>query len=828
MNRVKSVLSLGSFTNDTNEKAKKVTERNSENASGELEPPNDTSEIDLLELHNIRENLESLQVDKERIDKDVFIKAVTDCTGREEKEAEAFFELLDVKRDGYISLQRFVSGYSLFCHVSTYDRLVYLFHMFDEDNDGYLSFSELEELTHFIHDYYRFANVSFTSEIEAGGEEWKRLLSQLSDSKDWEDSQVISFEKFQELAKSSYMLSSFMKHVEESLGLTSETLRTAKEGDLLAVEMERMSSSLNSSAFLTSKHLSTQDGANMSSLRRPVRRTKRSDYSSPFAIDYESLTFLRKIGEGSFAEVWAGQWLHMPVAIKVFRLIDQDEANVSTSESRLKNFLDEVETLSQLRHPNVLLYMGACVYPEKPLCIVSELFNGGSVYDYLHGISRKSFPIPQAVHVALGVARGLHYLHSSEPVILHRDLKSSNVLIDKHVTHVVICDFGLSILADNRSQSTRKKSNQQSVGTPYTMAPEAMLGEPYKSYSDIYSFSVLLWEIFTGQQPFVGLKPIQMMFQVAEGKRPSLVRGEEMLSETTENLDCIPDEELLVPRRIAKLIQRGWDSEPKQRPTLEEVLLELEQFQSELSPHEDKVGREERIGLHDENKAMLPVEDEETRRLQRCMTLMNRVVKNDIMKVEEHLEKYPEDIHFADYDQRTPLHIASSEGHVVMVKLFLERGASTQALDRWHHSPLDDAVSNKHNEVIALFKNTSREEQRAIDSRSNQSISSLVICLELMDAVYKGERERVSLLLEAGAPVNYSDYDRRTPLHIAASEGHDDIVQLLLQYGADIHKIDRWGSTPMDDAKRGGFVKCLETLKEAEKNRNSIRLATNS
>jgi serine/threonine protein kinase len=51
----------------------------------------------------------------------------------------------------------------------------------------------------------------------------------------------------------------------------------------------------------------------------------------------------------------------------------------------------------------------------------------------------------------------MHYLHSSIPIVLHRDLKSSNVLVDKHLNHVVICDFGLSILADNRSQSTRKK-----------------------------------------------------------------------------------------------------------------------------------------------------------------------------------------------------------------------------------------------------------------------------------------------------------------------------------------------------------------------------------
>ncbi|EME32614.1 Probable serine/threonine-protein kinase [Galdieria sulphuraria] len=809
MNRARSVLSFGIFSNQK-EEVVDATEGKDElagslenNYSGAVKEP---VEVDLLELRNIRDKLELLQVENDRISKETFLQVVLDATEHDKKDAESFFELLDVSNVGSISLQRFISGYSLFCHVSTSERVRYLFYMFDEDVDGVLKLSDLEELEQFIHKYIMARGYSINNKADLVSDILHASLPQKPDS-DNSKEQGVSFENFQELSESSAFLISFLKYLEEMVGPINGTLRETKEGDLLAVELERMSTS--ASTNWTNRELSSQDKSR--GTKPSIRRTKRDNFSSPFAIDYESLTFVCKIGNGSFAEVWAGQWLHMPVAIKVFRSVEYDEADTNANELRMKNFLTEVETLSQLRHPNVLLYMGACVDPEKPLCIVSELFNGGSVYDYLHGLYAKPFSLAQATHVALGVARGMHYLHSSIPIVLHRDLKSSNVLIDKHVNHVVICDFGLSILADNRSQSTRKKSSKNSIGTPYTMAPEVMFGETYRSYSDVYSFSILLWEIFTGRQPFSGLKPIQMMFQVSEGKRPPLVVQGEEFCESPENLDSIPDAQLLVPRSIAKLIQRGWNTEPEKRPAFEDILLELEQFQAEISSQDES--NFSIINQKDASQFGFHNRSEEVLQLQRCMTLMNAVAKNDTSTVEQHLAMYPQDISFADYDQRTPLHIAASEGHIDMVRLLLKNGANAFVSDRWQRSPLDDAVSNKHDKVVELFNNVFNLKKEIWAKQ--QTVATSVICLELMDAVFGGDVERVALLLEAGAPVNYSDYDRRTPLHVAASEGHVEVVRLLLKYGANTNKVDRWGSTPLDDAKRGNFEDCVLILKSA-------------
>lgn len=802
MNRARSVLSFGSVTNERQQNT--VLGESKENFTGDVDSTaKEPVEVDLLELRNIRDRLDSLQVESDSISKETFLQVVLDSTEHDKTEAEGFFELLDVRNLGNISLQRFISGYSLFCRITQSERIRYLFYMFDEDNDGFLKFSDLEDLQLFIHKYFVARGYSMENEKSFSEDIWHSSLNEDSAGTNSVEHRI-SFQDFRRLAQSSPVVTSFLQHLDQLIGPTNGTLRETKEGDLLALELERISTSRN----LTSTGITSEEDK---TTKTSIRRTKRENFSSPFAIDYESLTFVRKIGKGSFAEVWAGQWLHMPVAIKVFGSLEYEEDDTtSCSELRMKNFLAEVETLSQLRHPNVLLYMGACIDPEKPLCIVSELFNGGSVYDYLHGLNAKPFSTTQATFVALGVARGMHYLHSSIPIVLHRDLKSSNVLVDKHLNHVVICDFGLSILADNRSQSTRKKKTaKQSFGTPYTMAPEVMLGETYRAYSDVYSFSILLWEIFTGRQPFAGLKPIQMMFQVSEGKRPPLVRGSEEFSESPEDLDSVPDAQLIVPRRIAKLIKRGWNAEPEKRPAFEEILLELEQFQTEISSASEENNsinqiEAERLGFDHSSKEVIE--------LQRCMTLMNAVAKNDIPTVEQHLAKYPQDIHFADYDQRTPLHIAASEGYEDMARLLMRNGAKLAVSDRWQRTPLDDAISNKHYKVVELFKQFVKDESW---KNHPQQTSTLVICLELMDAVFRGDVDRVALLLEAGAPVNYSDYDRRTPLHVAASEGHADVVSLLLQYGAKTNKVDRWGSTPIDDAKRGHFEDCYQILKRA-------------
>ncbi len=114
---------------------------------------------------------------------------------------------------------------------------------------------------------------------------------------------------------------------------------------------------------------------------------------------------------------------------------------------QVHDFQSEVTLMKSLRHPNIVLFMGVCV---KPVCLVTEFCKNGNLFDLLHATTKDDPPayvhsLPWALRIkmALDVARGMNFLHTSNPVIIHRDLKSLNLLVDSNFT-VKVADFGLS------------------------------------------------------------------------------------------------------------------------------------------------------------------------------------------------------------------------------------------------------------------------------------------------------------------------------------------------------------------------------------------------
>lgn len=129
------------------------------------------------------------------------------------------------------------------------------------------------------------------------------------------------------------------------------------------------------------------------------------------------------------------------------------------SESMLKEFQTEVSVLSSLRHPNILLFIGAAVQGSC-LSIVTELMPRGSLFDYLHKNTDEIDP-RRRLRMALDVARGMHQLHSCSPPIVHRDLKSPNLLIAAD-WKVKVADFGMSRVMKGEFLSTKGEG-----GTPH-------------------------------------------------------------------------------------------------------------------------------------------------------------------------------------------------------------------------------------------------------------------------------------------------------------------------------------------------------------------------
>ncbi len=148
-------------------------------------------------------------------------------------------------------------------------------------------------------------------------------------------------------------------------------------------------------------------------------------------LTHDDLVFHQKLGEGSFGIVYRGTWRDTDVAIKQVKVEALDG-------EALSEFQSETKIMQSLRHPNVVLFLGATNPQSKnfaPL-LVMEWMAGGSLFDALHHEARR-----RAVHenqIAIDIGQGLFYLHSCHPLILHRDLKSQNVLVDDRALHAKV------------------------------------------------------------------------------------------------------------------------------------------------------------------------------------------------------------------------------------------------------------------------------------------------------------------------------------------------------------------------------------------------------
>ena len=210
-----------------------------------------------------------------------------------------------------------------------------------------------------------------------------------------------------------------------------------------------------------------------------------------FFINYKELLIDQKsdfIGRGGYGDVYKAKWMGTKVAVKRF-------GKRYLTKKALKDFIKEIEMLHQLRHPNVVLYMGVSLDHQSYFYMITEFVNKGSLFDLLH---QRKLVLDDAkiVKVAKQIAMALLYLHKRQ--LFHCDLKSQNVLITDDWT-VKLCDFGLS-----RYQEKFDADNHGKIGTPHWMAPEILRGEKYTSAADVYSFGVILWEMLTLDIPFKG------------------------------------------------------------------------------------------------------------------------------------------------------------------------------------------------------------------------------------------------------------------------------------------------------------------------------------
>lgn len=273
-------------------------------------------------------------------------------------------------------------------------------------------------------------------------------------------------------------------------------------------------------------------------------------------INSSELTFTKRLGEGAFAQVFKGEYRSQEVAIKVLK--DKPEAN------GLIDFKKEFDILSMLRSPHLVFFYGACTQPS--FCLVFEFCSKGTLYDVLNDLN-EDITWSRVFRASLDAIKGLSCLHNWKPPIVHRDMKSLNLLVDSNWV-CKVSDFGTSraIVGQASDLATLGKLR----GTYAYCAPEVYFGKTFTPKSDIFSFGVILWELayrcITGkyEQPFSEYKNIVYDFQI-------------LIQSAKKDLrPTIPDH---CPRPFSSLISRCWDKEPDNRPTTAEVQKQLQDLE---------------------------------------------------------------------------------------------------------------------------------------------------------------------------------------------------------------------------------------------------------
>jgi serine/threonine protein kinase len=225
---------------------------------------------------------------------------------------------------------------------------------------------------------------------------------------------------------------------------------------------------------------------------------------------------------------------------------------------------------SKLRHPNILLFLGACLSPK--ICIITELMPRGSLRDVVRS---QQLNWTRKLNLAIEITRGLQYLHSQSPPVLHRDLKTLNILVDESF-HIKLADFGATSAAvvrdgaadsisdggETSSSVSSPSLSSQSLtaaenygGTLYCLAPEVLDHQPYTPASDVYSLGLVFWELACGKVPFEGISNMRLLRAIEEGQIDSL---------DAVDPTCPSDYVELVKRCISKI--------PSDRLNLDEVM----------------------------------------------------------------------------------------------------------------------------------------------------------------------------------------------------------------------------------------------------------------
>lgn len=300
------------------------------------------------------------------------------------------------------------------------------------------------------------------------------------------------------------------------------------------------------------------EGSQMGHQEEDARDANNADNSL-----HSQLAFQEMLGSGAQAEVYRGIWWKtignttsaITVAIKRLR---------QTSGKTQRAFFAE-QLARGVHHPNLVRCFDTTT--TAPYLIVSEFCSGGTLHDCIHD-TEVNIAWSQRLKVLVDVAKAMEYLHSCTPCILHRDLKSVNVMLTRKLTTpsrvpiAKVADFGLSrqLFSD-----TEVNGMTRCVGTWRWMAPEVFSSTHYTERIDVFSFAILMYEVLSRKVPYADTWAVnsnvnpRIGLHIVNGHRP--------------NLDNIQSG---CPAQAVELMQESWHKDPEARPDFPTARKKLE------------------------------------------------------------------------------------------------------------------------------------------------------------------------------------------------------------------------------------------------------------
>uniref|UniRef100_A0A7S4EAV5 Protein kinase domain-containing protein n=1 Tax=Pelagomonas calceolata TaxID=35677 RepID=A0A7S4EAV5_9STRA len=218
----------------------------------------------------------------------------------------------------------------------------------------------------------------------------------------------------------------------------------------------------------------------------------------------------------------------------------------------LSSFKTELGIMIRLRHPRTVQVLGVVTTNPSFLGLVMEYLPGGSLRHALDRDDEVITPEYQRFWTA-DVALGMAHLYSCK--IEHRDLKTHNVLLT-HDGRCKVTDFGLSRCEELKTFTTTATMRDSAAGTPAFMAPELFEDNTFTEKSDVYSYAVVLWEIYDRGIPWAGLKPQQILYKLIKEQRLDVPKS--------------------MPRDLSSLMERAWAQDPDARPSFADICKELQ------------------------------------------------------------------------------------------------------------------------------------------------------------------------------------------------------------------------------------------------------------